>query len=78
MREIKNTIWVGAWLIILPFFGIPSAWKEWLVILTGALILGASFVSFRHTGRAAPQKEVVADTYRENGEKPVVGSKDAV
>lgn len=72
MQEIKHTVWLGVWLVLVPFLGISSAWKERLVILTGVAVLAASWMRFKRNRAApAPQREVVTDTYRENGEKPV-------
>lgn len=76
MRDIKHTVWLGVWLLLVPFLGVPAAWKERLVILTGVAVLAVSFVRFRRSGRHAPQREVVTDTYRENVEKPVTADKD--
>ena len=39
MRDIKLLSWLGVWLLILPFLGIPGSWKERLVTLTGLCIL---------------------------------------
>ena len=42
MRDIKLSSWLGVWLIILPFLGVPGSWKERLVALTGFLLLLAA------------------------------------
>lgn len=41
MRDIKLFAWLGVWLFVLPFFGVPGAWKERLTALTGFLLLCA-------------------------------------
>lgn len=77
MREINHTVWLGVWLIFVPFLGISSVWKERLVILTGVAVLAASSIrSKRNRAVPAPPREVVTDTYRENAEKPVTADKD--
>jgi hypothetical protein len=48
MRDIKLFAWLGVWLLILPFFGVPGSWKERLVALTGfLLLLAALWVYYR-------------------------------
>ncbi|PIQ68195.1 MAG: hypothetical protein COV91_05400 [Candidatus Taylorbacteria bacterium CG11_big_fil_rev_8_21_14_0_20_46_11] len=39
MHVIKLFLWLGIWLIILPFLGIPGVWKERLLILTGVVVI---------------------------------------
>jgi hypothetical protein len=50
MRDIKLLSWLGVWLLILPFLGIPGSWKERLVALTGlCLLLAVLSVYYRTT-----------------------------
>lgn len=39
MHVIKLFLWLGIWLIILPFLGIPGVWKERLLIFTGVVVI---------------------------------------
>lgn len=77
-HQSKKDVWLGVWLVILPFLGFPSAWKEWLVILTGLALLGVSGMHFRRIGRGAPQKEASADTLRGEGAQPSTPSSGAL
>ena len=37
----KNNFYIsfGIWLVILPFFGIPGTWKDFLVCLSGIFLI---------------------------------------
>lgn len=42
MLTIQGVIWLGIWLILLPFLGIPGTWKDKLFAFTGIVILGVA------------------------------------
>ena len=39
MSKEVTAIGLGVWLIILPYLGVPAAWRMWLVVLTGVFLL---------------------------------------
>lgn len=43
----KLLLWIGIVVVILPFLGIPSAWKEIILFLSG-MILVAQSLFVRH------------------------------
>lgn len=47
MRDSTLYIWIGVWLLLLPFFGIPGSWKETLLILTALFLIAYSLVRRR-------------------------------
>lgn len=47
MRDYTFYMWVGLWLLLLPFFGIPGTWKETLTIVTALCVLAHSFFGYR-------------------------------
>lgn len=49
MREYVLYIWIGTWLLLLPFFGIPGSLKNVLVMLTAVFIILYSFIRYRRT-----------------------------
>jgi len=53
MQTIKLTIWLGVWLLILPFFGIPGSWKETLTVLTALVLFGHALAAYRRRRAAA-------------------------
>ena len=42
MQTHAKQLWLGVWLFILPFLGIPGVWKERLVAATGLILIGAA------------------------------------
>lgn len=47
MREYTLYIWIGIWLLILPFLGLPGSWKQALNVLTGLFIIGDILLRYR-------------------------------
>ncbi|TSC58328.1 MAG: hypothetical protein Greene041679_111 [Parcubacteria group bacterium Greene0416_79] len=80
MTSAKTIIWLGVWLLILPFLGVPSAWKEGLVLLTGAVLLCSSLIRLSRAGGVSSllRREAAPDTYEENKEILHRADKDTV
>ncbi len=53
MLTLKQTIWLGAWLLVLPFLGVPGRWKETLTALTALVLIGHAFALHRRRRVAA-------------------------
>jgi hypothetical protein len=34
---------LGAWIVVLPFLGFPSAWIKFLFVVTGLVIIGIAY-----------------------------------
>ncbi|HCB35302.1 MAG: hypothetical protein A2W52_04540 [Candidatus Taylorbacteria bacterium RIFCSPHIGHO2_02_49_25] len=47
MRKYIVYIWIGVWLLLLSFLGIPGNWKETLLIITAFGIIAYSYVGYR-------------------------------
>lgn len=47
MRNKTAHLWLGAWLLVLPFLGIPGRWKETLIALTGLVFIGHALWLYR-------------------------------
>lgn len=47
MRGYTLYIWLGVWLLLLPFLGIPGSWKETLLLLTAIFLIGYSYARHR-------------------------------
>jgi hypothetical protein len=40
MSKELTVVALGVWVIIVPFLGVPSSWREWILLATGlALVL---------------------------------------
>ena len=53
MREYTLYIWLGIWLFVLPFLGIPGSWKETLTVLTALVLFGHALAAYRRRRAAA-------------------------
>lgn len=49
-------IWMGVWLLIVPFLGIPGNWRAALTVATALLIIGESLLR-HHAERKAIQTD---------------------
>lgn len=47
MRNKTAHLWLGAWLLVLPFLGISGNWKETLIALTGLVLIGRTLWLYR-------------------------------
>ncbi len=61
MRDYTLYIWIGVWLFLLPFFGIPGSWKDTLLVLTALFVMVYSFALQRRS-RSAKDNEAVSET----------------
>jgi len=67
MREYTLYIWIGVWLLILPFLGIPGSWKKTLIILTALFLIAHSYVLRRRTHPAKdPETALVTEGKTQN------------
>jgi len=46
MLTLKKTLYIGVWLCIIPFLGVPGIWKERLFILTGLYLVGVALYRY--------------------------------
>jgi len=44
MFKPKTILILGAWLILIPFFGIPTSWRSLLLYATGFILLANYFL----------------------------------
>lgn len=47
MRNYTLFVWVGVWLLVLPFLGFPGNWKDRLLMLTAIATLVYAFMEYR-------------------------------
>lgn len=77
MRDSILYIWIGVWLFLLPFFGIPGSWKETLLILTALFLVAYSLVRRRKTSdtknatvNSAADELVASNQEKASGARP--------
>lgn len=59
MREYSIYVWVGVWLLLVPFFGIPGTWKDGLIIFTALCVVVYSYIGYRRMYLAQEGKSEV-------------------
>lgn len=57
--KLKTIVILGFLVIIIPFFGIPIAWKEWVLALIGVAIVVLAVLLRRGLPHNAPTGERV-------------------
>lgn len=58
MRNYSAQLWLGAWLLVLPFLGVPGSWKETLTALTALVLIGHALLAHhRRRTKAASETE---------------------
>lgn len=61
----KNILLMGIWLIIIPFLGVPSSWKSFLLFATGFILI-LTYVKNRH--KDSHSLKTTPETFVENRE----------
>lgn len=63
MKESRKFLILGTWVAILPFLGVPYAFKDWLILGTGVIILFFSYSKYKKENNGLEKK---FDNFREN------------
>lgn len=68
MISRKNTFFLGIFIIVIPFLGIPTSAKTFFIILSGLMLIAfsVSIVLPRKNLRTRPKKEKVTAVFVEN------------
>lgn len=65
MRKARTLLILGTWVAILPYLGLPYAWKDILFTLTGLGLIYFSYVLYKNYKLTEKQKKTF-DNFREN------------
>ena len=65
MRDYSVYMWVGAWLLLLPFLGIPGSWKNTLMMLTAFGFIAYALILIRR-GHLKQIQDSNGDTSQED------------
>jgi hypothetical protein len=60
MITFRTSLWLGIWLLLVPFLGIPGIWKERLVMLTGLVVIGIALRAYY--AKTAPAEKAQPET----------------
>ena len=65
MYKARTLLALGTWIAILPFLGLPYAWKDNLTTLTGLVLMCLSYLLYKYY-RKENNKGKTFDNFREN------------
>ena len=65
MPTIKQTMWIGVWLCLIPFLGVPGVWKERLLILTGLFLFFGALRTYYTSTMPHQQKDATPLSFPE-------------
>lgn len=79
----RRTLLLGIFIILIPFFGFPSAWKTFVIIVSGALLVNSSVsitLPKKIQKRVPRRKETITPVFRESmmTEQPLVQKKEKI
>ncbi|MDO8564892.1 MAG: hypothetical protein Q7R88_02770 [bacterium] len=60
MQSFTFNLWLGVWLVLVAFLGVPALWKEYLFILTGLWLIVMALIKRRGYTPAGNGKEDTA------------------
>ncbi len=67
MRKVYILLFLGVWLVVLPFLGFPYSWKDILTTLSGLGLAYISFTFYKELKTKEVKVEKTFDTFKENG-----------
>lgn len=65
----RRTLFLGIFIILIPFIGFPSAWKTFMIIISGALLVSFSVhitIPKKIQKRVPRRRETVNPVFRES------------
>lgn len=65
MKKARILLFLGTWVVILPYLGFPYSWKNILFTVTGLGIIYISYALYRDY-KIKENKEKSFDNFREN------------
>ena len=67
MIQNKSTFFLGVFIFIIPFLGLPTSWKTTLIVLSGLGLMALSFkfIPFKKNPKIRVKKEKVTPVFIE-------------
>lgn len=65
----RRTLLLGIFIVLIPFLGFPSAWKTFMIVLSGVLLISFSVnitIPKKIPRRSVKRKETVNSVFRES------------
>ncbi len=67
MKKARTLLFLGTWVVILPYLGFPYFWKNILFTITGLGIIYISYTLYIDN-KKRENKEKIFDSFKENEE----------
>jgi amino acid permease len=71
MRKARIFLFLGIWVVILPYLGFPSSWKDVLSTLTGLGLIYVSYIlykDYKKDYKIEENQEKTFDNFSENSD----------
>jgi uncharacterized protein YqhQ len=52
MRRDYTLLFIGIWIIIVPFLGFPPSWKKIIFIVTGLIVISIGYAIWREYNKS--------------------------
>ncbi|MBI3305680.1 CAP domain-containing protein [Candidatus Nomurabacteria bacterium] len=66
MQKARILLFLGIWIVVLPYLGFPNSWKDILTILSGVGLIFMSTMLYREHKSNGKTEEKTFDNFREN------------
>ena len=69
MFKPKTILILGVWLILIPFLGVPVAWRTFLLYATGFILIADYFLRKKSAAPAEENNEASGVNFTDNGKQ---------
>lgn len=66
MQKARICLFLGIWIMVLPYLGFPYSWKDVLITLSGIGLIFMSLMLYKGSKIEGTEKEKTFDNFREN------------
>ena len=66
MQKSRILLFLGIWIVILPYLGFHYSWKDTLTVLSGLVVIYISYGLYRESKTKEAKEEKTFDNFREN------------
>lgn len=66
MQKARILLFLGIWIVVLPYLGFPQTWKDILIILSGVGLISLSFMLYKEAKSKGEKEKKTFENFREN------------
>ena len=66
MQKARILLFLGIWIVVLPYLGFPYSWKDVFTILSGLGLIYLSYKLYKESKVKEGKEERTFDNFREN------------